>query len=562
MRHIIKRILKEETKKLIKESGIKDIKDIAKRYQMAKLYFHLDLDGVTTALAMKNYLEQNGIKVVDAEPIQYGSKEFAIKKPEGEGEIMPVLVDFAHGKPMFVIHTDHHDTQAGVEQGTSTNFKPSRSNVETISQTVSPRDIFSPEDIETISMIDSADFAKYDIKPEQVMQYLFKIDRTKGFRENKRLMGLLANKLLLAFKNKPDFLTDIVMNAKPSLLSILMNIKDQMKNKGYTPIETLVSNQEKYNEQRKTDAEFSDGVISQYGLGSMKAGSYDRYVPFKNFPDAEFLVTGLPLGMVQASCNPYKKERALKGVNLGEIKDEVLDKFKNELESQKITFGDLKRVAEIEAEYGSVGFTFKDMKAIFGDRPSFKSEGGSKLESILDEVSQTLYRKLSTKQRELLDRVYVNGYDVIMANSGGHKCITNISGINYIYRNKKNKPDEFEDGNLQKIANYTGGDRFVQDIKAKLLRFKNLSEKQVDAAMKQINKELGSSNDETSESKPNKTYVELTKEIQKEFVRVLKDKIQNESSKNQDPEDEMNLGIDMMENYVRILKKQIKSKYS
>ncbi len=92
MRHIIKRILKEETKKLIKESGIKDIKDIAKRYQMAKLYFHLDLDGVTTALAMKNYLEQNGIKVVDAEPIQYGSKEFAIKKPEGEGEIMPVLV--------------------------------------------------------------------------------------------------------------------------------------------------------------------------------------------------------------------------------------------------------------------------------------------------------------------------------------------------------------------------------------------------------------------------------------------------------------------------------------
>jgi len=56
--------------------------------------------------------------------------------------------------------------------------------------------------------------------------------------------------------------------------------------------------------------------------------------------------------------------------------------------------------------------------------------------------------------------------------------------------------------------------------------------------------------------------IELTKEIQKEFVRVLKDKIQNESSKNQDPEDEMNLGIDMMENYVRILKKQIKSKYS
>ena len=560
MRSIIKKILNEETRRLLKESGIKDIKDIAKRYQMAKIYFHLDLDGVTTALAMKNYLEQHGIEVVDAEPIQYGSKEFAVKKPEGEGEIMPVLVDFAHGKPMFVIHTDHHDTQAGVEQGTATSFKPSRSNVETISQTISPTDIFSPEDIETISMIDSADFAKYDIKPEQVMQYLFKIDREKGFRENKRMMGLLANKLLLAFKNKPDFLKDIVMNAKPSLLSILMNIKDQMKSKGYAPIETLMANQEKYNEQRKTDAKFSDGVISQYGLGSMKAGSYDRYVPFKNFPDAEFLVTGLPLGMVQASCNPYKKERALKGVNLGEIKDEVLDKFKNELENQKITFGDLKRIAEIEADYGSVGFTFKDMMAIYGDRPSFKMEGDSKLEDILDEVSQTLYKKLSYKQRELLDKVYVNGYDVIRANSGGHKCITNISGINFIYRNKKETPKEYEDSNLTKIANYKGGDRFVNDIKIKLRKFGKLSDRQIDAAMRQIDKEGDTSNIELSN--PNKSYVDLTKEIQQEFVRVLKDKIQNEGESNNDNESEVDFGIDMMENYVRVLKGNIKSKYS
>ena len=560
MRSIIKKILNEETRRLLKESGIKDIKDIAKRYQMAKIYFHLDLDGVTTALAMKNYLEQHGIEVVDAEPIQYGSKEFAVKKPEGEGEIMPVLVDFAHGKPMFVIHTDHHDTQAGVEQGTATSFKPSRSNVETISQTISPTDIFSPEDIETISMIDSADFAKYDIKPEQVMQYLFKIDREKGFRENKRMMGLLANKLLLAFKNKPDFLKDIVMNAKPSLLSILMNIKDQMKSKGYAPIETLMANQEKYNEQRKTDAKFSDGVISQYGLGSMKAGSYDRYVPFKNFPDAEFLVTGLPLGMVQASCNPYKKERALKGVNLGEIKDEVLDKFKNELENQKITFGDLKRIAEIEADYGSVGFTFKDMMAIYGDRPSFKMEGDSKLEDILDEVSQTLYKKLSYKQRELLNKVYVNGYDVIRANSGGHKCITNISGINFIYRNKKETPKEYEDSNLTKIANYKGGDRFVNDIKIKLRKFGKLSDRQIDAAMRQIDKEGDTSNIELSN--PNKSYVDLTKEIQQEFVRVLKDKIQNEGESNNDNESEVDFGIDMMENYVRVLKGNIKSKYS
>ena len=61
-------------KKLIKESGLRDIKALAERYPKAKIYFHQDLDGVTTAIAMKKYLESNGINVVDTEVIQYGDK--------------------------------------------------------------------------------------------------------------------------------------------------------------------------------------------------------------------------------------------------------------------------------------------------------------------------------------------------------------------------------------------------------------------------------------------------------------------------------------------------------
>lgn len=549
MKNLIRKILKEESQRLLIEGGIRDINNIAKRYKMAKIYFHLDLDGVTTALAMKNYLEQNGIKVVDAEPIQYGSKEFAVKKPEGEGDIMPVLVDFAHGKPMFVIHTDHHDTQAGVEQGTAVNFRPSRSNVETISQSISPKEIFPPEDIETISMIDSADFARHDIKPQDVINYLFKLDREKGFKENKRKMGLVANKLLLAFKNKPGFLSDIVLNAKPSLLSILMNIKDQIKEKGYADIDTITKHSEAYQESRKEgkDLEYSDGIISQYTLGStMKPGSYDRYVPFRNFPDADFLVTGLPLGMVQASCNPFNKERSLKGVDLGQIKNEVLDKFKTELEGQKITFGDLKRISELDAEYKSVGFTFKDMMAIYGDRPSFKMDGGNKLAEILNEISTRLYKSLSPKQKDLLDRVSVNGYDVIQANSGGHKCITNISGINYIYRNKKGNQVDTVDQNLLPILNYNGKNNFVRDIQSKLKKYGKLSEKQTEVALSQIEKEMGPV--QQTEEPVNRTYVNLVKDIKDEFVRVLKEKVKN--SKEQ---------VGMNESVVRIKKSNIRS---
>ena len=150
-------------RKLIKESGLRDISALRKRYPKAEIYFHQDLDGVTTAIAMKKYLEDNGIDVVDTHVIQYGDKEFSVKKNDAQGDTMPVLVDFAHGKPMFVIHTDHHDRQAGAEDTKSTSFRPSRSNVETISQVVSPKDIFPSSDILLISTVDSADFAKYDL---------------------------------------------------------------------------------------------------------------------------------------------------------------------------------------------------------------------------------------------------------------------------------------------------------------------------------------------------------------------------------------------------------------
>ena len=76
--------------KLILESGIREINRLSKRYPKAEIYFHQDLDGVTTAIAMKNYLEQHGIKVVDAHVIQYGDKEFSVKKNDAQGDTLLV----------------------------------------------------------------------------------------------------------------------------------------------------------------------------------------------------------------------------------------------------------------------------------------------------------------------------------------------------------------------------------------------------------------------------------------------------------------------------------------
>ena len=522
MKQLIRKILKEEV--LLLESGIRGIKDLVKRYKKAKIYYHMDLDGVTTAIAMKNYLEQHGIKVVDAELIQYGNKEFAIKKPDASGEVMPVLVDFAHGKPMFEIHTDHHDTQAGVEKNTSTNFKQSRSNVETISQSISPKEIFPSEDILLISTVDSADFVKHDITTDMIMNYLFNYNKNESLKRNKMMMGLVVNKLLLAYKNKPGFLDSLVLNSQPSLLSILNNIRKEATEKGYATPEQMTKNKENYIQSRKEKGvETFGNIITQYGFGSTtKAGSYDRYTPFKNNPDADFLVTGMPMGMVQASCNPFKKERALKGVDLGNIKDEVLDKFSSELSNLKITFGDLKRIAELETDFKSVGFTLKDLIAIYGDRSSFNVDGGNKLLDILGDISEKLYKSLSEKQKTLLDRITVSGLDVIKANSGGHKCITNISGINYLYRNKKEPKLDDVPEELLPIAKYVGNDSFLNDIKAKLLKWGNLSEKQIEVAMNKLGK-IGL---ETSETQK-KSFVDLVKDIQNEFVTILRNKVED-----------------------------------
>ena len=191
---------------------------------------------------MRDYLESNGIKVVDVEVIQYGDKEWSVKKADATGEVMPVLVDFAHGKPMFVIHTDHHDRQAGAEETGSKSFRQSRSNVETLSQIIPKTDLFPTEDVATISMVDSADYAKNEITPETVMNYVFKFDKDASARKNRMLLGLVTNKLLLAFKNKPNFLERLVAESKPSLLNLFLKIKEIMEEQNYAPIASLEKN--------------------------------------------------------------------------------------------------------------------------------------------------------------------------------------------------------------------------------------------------------------------------------------------------------------------------------
>ena len=428
-------------KEILSESGIRNINQLRKDFKNAKIFYHIDLDGVTSALAMKKYLEDKGFKVIGCEGIQYGDKEYSVQKSDPAINLMNVLVDFAHGKPMFHIMTDHHDRQAGVEKDTSTSFRHSRSNVETLSQIIPTAEIFPPEDVKIVSMVDSADYARNEVTPEMVMNYIFDFDKDKGLANNKLVLGLVTNKMLLAFKNKPGFLDTLVMECKPSLMSIFQKISSIVKDKGWPGRETLEKNKETYVASMKTapNVQVEGPILVQYGGGNMmKPGSYDRYTPFRNNPEADFLVIAWPLGLLQASCNPFKKERELKGVNLGEIAQEVLSKWEGQLKERDVKLSTIKWISESSKDFGdqSVGFTYKDFLALYSEKYSVM-ENGEKFLDIIYDLMEKPFSELSEKELEALDSITVPAWDLIQANSGGHKCITNISGLNFLGRSNR-----------------------------------------------------------------------------------------------------------------------------
>ena len=529
---------------LNEEVGLKNISKIAKLYKTAEIYFHKDLDGVTSAIAMKEFLKNYyQIETVDCHIIQYGGLEYAVKHHK-EGNLC-VLVDFAHGKPMFHIATDHHDKQSGAEDTQSTYFKQTRSNVETISGEISYSDIFTNEDIELIKTVDSANFVANNIKPEDVQNAIFSPDRSVSPTKNRFMMGFVVNRLLLAYKNKRittksldgkrnhinrNILEALTLDSTGSLYSMFNNLKNYINNaktndklgrlatpeeitdnlnayigrmKNYSFIEDPstgdVTEYDPSNWRHKkmldTGAQIGKGVhfdedykiVTQYGGGSMiKPGSYDRYVVFKNNPEADFNCIAWPMGLLQVSCNPFK-EKALKEIHLGEIAKEVLAKHESvlkrffvSLESIKKEFEtsqDWKAMSKAEGDdYEGVGFKFSDLEAFYKDCLFEKKDNNvvnvdinePKLRSSMN----TLFEDLTSDQKYYLSNIKIPAWELIIRNSGGHPSITNITGLNFLKYNKA----------ALKIAYKT--EKYVDVLKTLAKDFVNVLKEKIDIAKK------------------------------------------------------------------------------
>lgn len=501
-------MLKKYIEFLKEEVGLRNLSKIVKDYEKIEIWFHKDLDGIASAISMKEFLRYYyDLKLSDAHTIQYGGLEFATNK--GESDTLKIICDFAHSKPMFKIATDHHQSQVGAEDTVSTYYKPSRSNVETISGEISYSDIFTAKDIELIQTIDSANFLKHNIVPDDLHKAIFTYDKSISAEKNRFMMGLIVNRLLLAYKNKritvkslngkydhinKNILECLVLDSTASLHSIFNNLKHYINNakttdklgklaseeditnnlkeyiqkmKNYTFIEDPqtgdVSEYDPTNWRHKKmsgqGAKIGQGIefheehkiLTQYGGGSLfKPGSYDRYTPFKNYPDADFLCIVWPMGLIQVSCNPFKEKR-LKNIDLGEIAKEVLathekmlkmyyvslESVKNEFENSQ----DWKAMKKAEGEdYEGVGFRFSDLKAFYKDC-IYHIEGGKIVQSDINtsdikDNMDTVHEKLTNEQKNKLNKYKIPVWEIITRNSGGHPSITNLSGWNFLKYNK------------------------------------------------------------------------------------------------------------------------------
>ena len=204
-------------------------------------------------------------------------------------------------------------------------------------------------------------------------------------------------------------------------------------------------------------------IIVQYGGGALfKPGSYDRYTPFKIYPEADFLVIAWPMGLVQASCNPFKKDRALKGVNLGDVAQEVLKEIEPQLKEHMIPISVIKRIGETKAEYDSIGFKTSDLFALYKDHLQNMPSEGSQYYDMAVNIIDTPWENLSEKQKVVLDKITVPAWDVIQANSGGHKCITNISGLNFFSRATRNPEGTWKKKADSKPTRYVEFVKWVQ----------------------------------------------------------------------------------------------------
>jgi hypothetical protein len=96
-------------------------------------------------------------------------------------------------------------------------------------------------------------------------------------------------------------------------------------------------------------------------------------------------------------------------------------------------------------------------------------------EDILNDVDKIMkkpFSELRDEEMKLLDSISVNAWDLIQSNSGGHKCITNISGLSYLGRSKRPPEGKYKYNAESDDSPYVKFTKMVQNEFVRVLKEK------------------------------------------------------------------------------------------
>ena len=90
----------------------------------------------------------------------------------------------------------------------------------------------------------------------------------------------------------------------------------------------------------------------------------------------------------------------------------------------------------------------------------------------IDVVMKKPFSELTQNEMKMLDSISVNAWDLIKSNSGGHKCITNISGLSYLGRSKRPPEGKYKYNSESDDSPYVKFTKMIQNEFARILKEK------------------------------------------------------------------------------------------
>jgi len=416
------------------------------------LYFHKDFDGVASALAMRLFVERHTSRIVLKEA-QYGE---ILNQTTPTGDVN-LLVDFADGFDGLHFHTDHHQGTT-VASGLEALFPGEKSNAGVLFRLlpINAEESLVAGIADAADIIDTAGYAHAGFTAQQQRRYVVDDQIRLDPDVAPKLAHYFAlNKVLLAFKNRriggkkfmERFIADVDSLHPLAMLHVACEHALSLTSRGKPVFNTndsqemlrqLQANGDAYAQNfkaSKTPQTFigKDGQILYVHQGNkpvapmFKPGSYDRYVPFEAHPDTRYLITFWErIGLVQIALNPAAE---VGDENLGELCADAIENVSGRFPGQT----DMRYFKRLVRNYQSTTDLIPPKRNLL-----------SRL--LGDRAEELAGVQLKDQDWDDLEQYEFDCWTLVRENSGGHKAISNIAGL-----------DSFRDQRLEigdELVNY------------------------------------------------------------------------------------------------------------